>query len=139
MTNSPTWVSWRGMIKRCQEPSNKDFARYGGRGITVDPAWLSDGKNGAGFLQFLADMGERPAGNTLERLNGDKPYCKDNCVWATPKTQARNRAYTRLVEVDGVELTCPDAAKLLNLHVTTIQRQHRAGIKRHATQTPKST
>ena len=76
--------TWTAIHQRCNNPSNKYYAYYGGRGITVCPEWDT-------FEQFLADMGEAPEGLTLDRRDNDKGYSKDNCRWATKKQQVRNR------------------------------------------------
>lgn len=81
---TPTCISWQAMKARCTNPSNKDWDRYGGRGIGFDPRWNS-------FEQFLADIGERPDGRTLERENNELGYGPGNCCWGTPKDQANNR------------------------------------------------
>lgn len=72
------------MVRRCVEPTNKDWKNYGGRGITIVKRWLK-------FENFLADMGERPLARTLDRKNNDKGYYKRNCRWATLSQQNNNK------------------------------------------------
>jgi hypothetical protein len=86
---TPTYRTWYSMTRRCFYPPTAGFKNYGGRGITIDPSWLQP--KGLGFLNFLRDMGERPAGTSIDRINPDGNYEPGNCRWATPKEQAANR------------------------------------------------
>jgi hypothetical protein len=82
------------MLKRCLNPSARQFPNYKARGITVCDRWHS-------YENFLADMGEKPDGLTIERKNNDGDYEPENCIWATAKQQSRNRRIVHKMEWDG--------------------------------------
>ncbi len=81
---SPTYQSWRDMKQRCQNVNCKNYEDYGGRGVKVCERWQD-------FTNFLADMGEKPEGLTLDRIDYNSDYEPNNCRWATRKEQRRNQ------------------------------------------------
>lgn len=90
-----TYTVWATMIGRCCNPKDHKYAGYGGRGITVCKRWRDS------FENFLADMGEKPDGMSIDRVNNDGNYEPDNCRWATATQQARNTRRNRLLTVNG--------------------------------------
>lgn len=113
-------LSWRNMIDRCYRPKNPRFDIYGGRGIEVCPAWHD-------FRAFLKDMGERPLGLTLERLNTNNDYSPSNCKWSTQKDQQNNRCNNHRLIIDGVSKTVAQWAEVSPISVTTIYARLYAG------------
>ena len=81
---TPTYKSWAEMKARCNNANRKDFQNYGGRGISYDPRWESYGN-------FREDMGRRPEGLSLDRVDNSLGYTKSNCRWATSVEQNNNR------------------------------------------------
>lgn len=96
-SQSPTWISWQSMLARCRYPDRDKTAKHINRGISIYDRWQS-------FDSFLADMGERPDGTTLDRIDNDGNYVPGNCRWATATEQARNRRNARLTFESAVEV-----------------------------------
>lgn len=82
---SPTYETWRGMKERCYYTKARNYCNYGARGIRVCEEWKNS------FNRFLADMGERPLGMSLDRVDPDKDYEPSNCRWATKEEQEGNK------------------------------------------------
>lgn len=112
--NTPAYRSWKAMRTRCFNTNAADYPRYGGKGITVCERWDS-------FRSFLADMGERPDGYTLERVDNDENYEPANCKWASRKEQARNRSHNRIIEYQGERKTVSEWAEANGLTLATLR------------------
>lgn len=88
MTDTPTYIAWTNMKARCLNPKQTGYKDYGGRGITICDRWLNS------FENFLADMGECPAGLSLDRERSDENYEPGNCRWVTWTKQMNNQRKT---------------------------------------------
>lgn len=109
MYKTPTYRSFYNMLHRCYKASHKNFDNYGGRGIKVCDRWKDS------FDNFFSDMGEKPIGMTLDRINNDKNYDPDNCRWATQKVQSRNTSRNINLVFNGETKCITDWAKLLGI------------------------
>jgi len=113
-----TYRSWQSMSDRCRNEHHKNYHRYGGRGITVCERWSS-------FENFLADMGERPDGKTLDRIDNDGNYEPGNCRWATQADQTNNQSRNKVVCVDGVSKTLAQWGRDTGLGSLVYKRMHK--------------
>ena len=118
---SPTYHSWAAMIKRCTNPNSQGWRYYGGRGITVCDRWQK-------FQNFLADMGERPFGMSLERKDNDRGYDPSNCEWADRHTQRLNCRRVTWVEIDGVTKRLVEWCKEFGISVATVRTRVYHGL-----------
>lgn len=117
---SRTYNSWTTMIQRCTNPKATKYDLYGGAGVSVSDEWRS-------FDRFLADMGERPEGKTLDRIDGSKGYCKENCRWATPLEQQANLRSNVNVRYRGETLNMKALSRRLGVDVSTLKYRIRKG------------
>jgi hypothetical protein len=101
-----TYRIWCGIKKRCYEPRAAMYSWYGAKGITVCDRWLE--ANGAGYRNFLADMGERPLDKSLDRIDNNKGYGPENCRWASRREQSRNTSRTRMYTYNGKTMCLTD-------------------------------
>lgn len=105
--------SWHLMRCRCLCSTALGYNRYGGRGIRICERWLDQDN---GFRHFLEDMGERPDGYTLDRIDVNGDYCQENCRWASHKTQNRNRRNNAIITYKGETHTLKEWSEKLNLN-----------------------
>ena len=108
------------MLQRCFNPNSPWYHRYGGRGVTCPDSWRR-------FEGFLNDMGVRPVGKTLDRLDNDKPYSKENCAWRSRRDQANNRSSNVVIEWEGQRMTLAQWADHLGVPRTTLGSRRRRG------------
>lgn len=117
MSRTATYRSWSHMLDRCYNPKDKRYPDYGGRGIRVCDRWA------ASFENFLADMGEKPAGRTIDRIENNIGYQPGNCRWATAAEQANNRRSNIVLRVDGMPSRIADVSDKLGLSYETMRRR----------------
>jgi hypothetical protein len=121
MSLSGEYTSWSGMKYRCLNPDCKHYEYYGGRGITVDPRWLS-------FDNFYADMGPKPSRrHTLERVDTNGPYAPGNCIWATRKQQSHNLRSNVYVTYEGERMLMAEACRRSGIKMPTLCRRMKDG------------
>lgn len=94
MKSNPLYPVWGDMIGRCENEKDKDYKHYGARGIKVCDRWHN-------INNFIADMGERPEGYEIERIDVEGDYCPENCVWLDHKGQMRNTTRNRMITYEG--------------------------------------
>lgn len=120
-SNTPEYMVWRSMKKRCILQSHYSYKLYGGRGISICSRWLV-------FENFLSDMGDRPSkDHSLERVDVNGNYEPSNCVWATAKEQANNRTNNIKIDFEGQSMTLANLAVKVGIHRMTIYWRYRQG------------
>jgi hypothetical protein len=110
------YSTWADMKQRCLNPKIKGYENYGGRGISVCSEWLI-------FLNFYRDMGDRPEGHSLDRIDNNGNYEPSNCRWATSAEQALNRFNIRILEYNGEIRPISEWAKIVGLSYSTLNQR----------------
>ena len=116
LCNTPTYTTWDSMIQRCTNHNNTNYPRYGGRGITVCDKWLS-------FEGFIEEMGLRPPKFTLDRIDYNKGYYKENCRWISMKRQANNTSKNVNITYNGETHTVSEWAEKLHINRNTLNNR----------------
>jgi hypothetical protein len=118
MTSHPVWNTWNGMRQRCQNPNNKDWKNYGGRGIAVCEPWQKT------FEAFFADMGASWfPGAQIDRIDNNKGYEPGNCRWTTAKVQSNNTRVNVWIQTPKGKMTVKQAAEVFGLKYVTLHKR----------------
>lgn len=114
--------TWLNIKSRCYSKSDQSFKNYGGRGIQMSDAWR------ACFYTFLEDMGQRPSKrHSIDRIDNNGNYCKENCRWATATEQQNNTRANKTITHDGRTLTIAEWSRVTGIFVKTIAYRRRMG------------
>lgn len=120
--NTKEYKSWQCMKDRCYNHNNPSYKSYGGRGISVCEEWSND------FMAFYNDMGNAPGKEySIDRINVNGNYCKENCRWSTLTQQSNNKRNNRLIQYNGCIKTVAEWARFLNIDVGVIYARIRRG------------
>lgn len=118
MSKTSEYHSWASMVSRCRAETNQDYPSYGGRGITVCDEWICS------FERFIADMGMKPTPrHSIDRIDNSKGYFLDNCRWATPTQQSRNRRNNKVIEFNSETKTASEWANDLGISFSTLMER----------------
>ena len=120
-TRSPTYSTWAAMKNRCTNSRDYAYRNYGARGICVCDKWADS------FIEFLADMGEKPSGCSLDRIDVNGNYEPGNCRWATAREQGNNKRNNRILEYRGERLTMSQLSKRTGISRGVISDRIRLG------------
>jgi hypothetical protein len=116
LTRTPTYRSWQAAKDRCHNPNNTKYPDYGARGLAMCEAWRGS------FEAFLSDMGLRPDGMTLDRIDNTRGYEPGNCRWATPAQQSLNRSSSRQLVWKGGLRSLREIAEDVGVPRTSLNR-----------------
>jgi hypothetical protein len=121
MEGTKLYNTWAQMLSRCNNPKAQSYKYYGAKGIKVCDRWKS-------FENFYTDMGEKPDGKTLDRIDSSGDYSKENCRWSTANEQARNRVNTSFVEYEGRQIAVAALAEKVGVKRKVILERLKRGL-----------
>ena len=124
LSNDRLYIAWRGMIQRCENPNNKSYQYYGGRGITVCEEWHDANT----FIQWASKSGYKK-NLTIDRINNNEGYNPENCKWSTHKQQMNNRKNNILITIDNDTKTLARWVDEFNLDYSEVYRRYRNGYR----------
>jgi len=116
-TDTTEWVIWHGIKQRCLCKTDKAYHKYGGRGITLCQEWIDS------FEKFYEDMGPRPANMSIDRIDNNKGYSKENCRWADSITQCRNKTNNRFLLFRGETKCLSEWAKIFGMNISVLHHR----------------
>lgn len=121
MSNTPTYTSYHAMVKRCNNPNDPAYPNYGGRGVTVCDRWLER------FENFLEDMGNRPKDTSIDRINNEKGYSKENCRWSNRTEQQNNTRSNRKISYKGRDYSVKEVSEKTGIGISSIRSRIQLG------------
>lgn len=123
LSRTPIYCVWVNMVQRCCNKNQQSYKGYGGRGITICDEWVNS------FEQFYSDMGARPEGFSLDRIDNDGLYCKSNCRWATREQQQNNQRVRKDASKHGTySMYCSHSCRCSDCYAAMIR--HKGRIKK---------
>lgn len=122
MYGTPVYSTWQAMLSRCSWAKHPRYHRYGGRGIKVCDRWAKS------FVNFYKDMGDKPPGMSLDRIDNDRDYSSDNCRWATPLQQSQNNSRNIFIEYHGKTKTVCEWADEFKIPRSTLTVRLKKGL-----------
>lgn len=118
---SVEYHTWQAMVKRCNNPTDKNYRNYGARGIKVCPEWEKS------FIRFYEDMGSKPVGKSLGRIDNNGPYCKENCRWESPTEQLSNTRRNVFLTLNGETKTLSEWSRTTGIKKNTLRMRIKCG------------
>lgn len=118
---SPTYKTWLGVLNRCLNSKSRYYPRYGGRGISVCEQWRQD------FQQFVMDVGKKPAGKSLDRIDNNKGYEPGNVKWSTPKEQNNNKRNNHVIVYQEITATLAAHCERIGVRYKTAFQRFKKG------------